>query len=305
MAGPKGHCHVSVMTQPAPTPTLHEHTWRVGPLQVDLSRPRVMGILNVTPDSFYDGGRFNTIDGAIARAEAMISQGADIIDVGGESSRPAGPYGNGAVTVPIEEEIARTAPVIEGIAKRFDRPISIDTTKSSVARAALESGATIVNDITATNADPDVLDIVAGTGAGIVLMHMKGTPRTMQRAPSYTDLIGEITTYLDRAATKCLAAGVTTDRIVIDPGFGFGKTRAHNLQLLRRLRDLLDLGFPVLVGPSRKTFVDPEVPPENRLAGSLAAATLAVAHGARIVRTHDVAPTVKAVAIVTACLLDN
>ena len=298
----------SIMTPPSTkglktAATAAPESWRVGSVQIDLSRPRIMGILNVTPDSFYDGGRFEAEDRALARAEEMIAEGADIIDVGGESSRPAGPYGQGAEPVPTEEEISRTAPVIGHIARRFDVPISIDTTKSAVARAAIESGATIVNDISALKSDPATAETVADAGCGIVLMHMKGTPRNMQRAPIYDDVVGEVSEYLERAAADCLSAGVERDRIAIDPGFGFGKTRTHNLELLSRLSELRDLGFPVLVGTSRKTFVDPGASPQERLAGSLAAASLAVVGGARIVRVHDVAPSVKAVALVHDALM--
>ena len=300
VAQPSGCCHVSFMTPPLPeqeTTRSASDAWHTGSVQIDLSRPRIMGILNVTPDSFYDGGRFNSENRALARAEEMIAEGADIIDVGGESSRPAGPYGDGAEPVSAKDEIARTAPVIERIAKTFDVPISIDTTKSEVARVAVESGASIVNDISASRSDPAIADTVASTGCGIVLMHMKGTPTDMQRSPTYVNVVREVSDYLSRAADDCVSAGVARNRIVIDPGFGFGKSRAHNLELLGRLGELRELGFPVLAGASRKTFVDPDGLPEDRLAGSLAAASFAVFQGAQIIRVHDIAPTAKAIAL--------
>ena len=282
--------------------TDHASSWDVGSSRIDLAHPRVMGILNVTPDSFYDGGRFDSPDRAVARAENMVAEGADIIDVGGESSRPAGPYGKGAQTVSTEEEISRTAPLIARIVRLLDVPISIDTTKTAVARAAVEAGATIVNDISGVTQNPDTTRLLAEAKCGVVLMHMKGTPQSMQDNPTYDDVVSEVSSELGKAAVRCTDSGVDAGRIVVDPGFGFGKTRAHNLEILRRLRDFSELGFPLLVGPSRKTFVDPNAAPEDRLAGSLAAASLSVAHGARIVRVHDVAETVRAVNLVQACL---
>jgi len=264
------------------------------------TRTVVQGILNVTPDSFSDGGTFLGDDGdlgpAIAAGLRMAADGADIIDVGGESTRP------GAQPVSEELELARTVPVVRALAER-GVVVSIDTTKASVARAAVEAGATIVNDVSAGRMDPDLLPTVAGLGVAYVLMHMQGTPRTMQKDPTYTDVVVEVFDDLAAGLCRLEAAGVDRQRVVIDPGIGFGKTREHNLVLLARLRELTSLGRPVLVGASRKSFIGhltATTDPVDRLEGSLAAATLAVAGGARIVRVHDVAETVRSVAVADA-----
>ena len=264
--------------------------FRIGSQEFYLTeRTLVMGVLNVTPDSFSDGGRFLDPDAALRQAERMIEEGVDIIDVGGESSRPAGPYGDGAERVSEEEETRRTAPIISEIVRRFGTPISIDTVKPSVARSALDAGATAVNDISGL-ADPATIETAVLTNASVFIMHMKGTPKTMQRAPRYQDLVGEIMAFLRERAEQAEVAGIPRDRIAIDPGLGFGKSYEDNYGIIRSLDALLSLGYPLLVGPSRKTFVglDYELPPEDREEGSLAAFALCAAAGAHLIRAHDV-----------------
>jgi dihydropteroate synthase len=275
----------------------------LGGAQLELGRKTlVMGILNVTPDSFADGGRYNVLDRAVAQAERMAEEGADLIDIGGESSRPAGPYGEGAQAVPEKEEIRRTVPVIEILTKRLDLPISIDTTKAGVAESALDAGACIVNDISALRFDPGMARVAADHGAVVVLMHMKGTPGTMQQNPVYDDLFGEILAFLAERRDAAVEAGVRQDRIMVDPGFGFGKRLEHNYQLLAGLGRFHDLDCPILVGPSRKQFVAAGMglPPSERLEGTLAALALSAAGGAHVLRVHDVAAGVRAVALVDA-----
>jgi dihydropteroate synthase len=256
-------------------------------------RTLVMGVLNATPDSFYDGGRYNALDAALARAEQMLSEGADILDIGGESTRP------GAEPVPEEEEIRRVVPLIEAIVARYpDAVISVDTTKSRVAQRALQAGARIINDISGATFDPRMLEVAAQTGALIVLMHIKGTPQTMQQNPVYDDVVAEVRSTLHAHARRAIEAGVPPERIWLDPGIGFGKTVEHNLQLLRGLPQLKTLGYPILVGTSRKSFIGHilgGLPPEERLEGTLATLALAVAWGADIVRIHDVKEAVRAV----------
>ena len=253
-----------------------------------------MGILNVTPDSFSDGSQFSSLDQALAHAEQMIAEGADIIDVGGESTRP------GAVPVTAEEEIARVVPVIEALAARTDTPISIDTTKALVARAALAAGATIVNDISALRFDFHVADEVVKAGAGLVLMHSRGTPVTMHKLHPVADIMKEVISSLGSSTTMAERRGVKRESIVIDPGIGFGKSQEQNLELIAKL-DQLAAAFPdlpLLVGTSRKSFIgrllanengDP-APVEERLHGTLATVAASVLRGANIVRTHDVKP---------------
>ena len=247
-------------------------------------RTRIMGILNVTPDSFSDGGRYLNIDQAIDYAHQMIEDGADIIDIGGESSRP------GALPVPTDEELARVLPVIEALTNETETLISIDTYKPAVACNALQAGAHIINDITALG-DTEMADIVAETDAGLILMHMKGVPRTMQRSPVYQDLIPEVLTFLRQRVDKALAGGIDPDQIMIDPGIGFGKTADHNLEILRCLDQFQCLDKPILIGTSRKAFIGKilNLPnPEDRLEGTAATVTWAIAHGADVVRVHDV-----------------
>lgn len=259
------------------------------------SRPLVMGVVNVTPDSFSDGGRFLDPAAAAAHARRLIAEGADMLDIGGESTRP------GAEPVSEHEEIARTAPVIAAIRADWSGPISIDTMKPAVARAAIQSGATIWNDVTALNYAPDSLATAAVLGCEVVLMHMQGEPRTMQANPHYEDVVSEVAVYLAERAGAALRAGVAREKIWIDPGIGFGKTLEHNLALLRNLDRLQALGFPVLLGVSRKRMVqaiDPTAAEAtDRLGGSLAMALFGAQHGVRAVRVHDVRETVQALSV--------
>ena len=260
--------------------------------------PRVMGIVNVTPDSFSDGGRLGSIEAAVAHGLRLVDQGADILDIGGESTRP------GAAPVPGADEIARVLPVIEGLRARWAGPISIDTMKPEVARAAVAAGATMWNDVTALSFSPDAAAVAADLGCDLVLMHMRGEPRTMQADPRYDDVVAEVTAWLAARAEAALAAGVARDRIWLDPGIGFGKTVEHNLALTARLDDIAALGFPVLYGASRKRTIqsiDPTAAdPADRLGGSLALALAAARNGAAIIRVHDVRETVQALAVQTA-----
>ncbi|TLY31100.1 MAG: dihydropteroate synthase [Ignavibacteria bacterium] len=257
--------------------------YRFGAVEYDLTaRTHLMGILNVTPDSFSDGGLFRDPDRAVRRGLEMVEEGADIIDVGGESTRP------GSDPVPAEEELRRVLPVIERLSKATDIPISIDTYKSAVARRALEAGASIINDVSGLHVDPDLADVAAGGGAALVIMHMKGTPKSMQADPVYEDVIAEIGEYLAAAIRAAEAKGV--EQIFIDPGIGFGKSPSHNVEIIRRLGELGRLGHPVLVGPSRKSFIGKilDLPVEERLEGTAAAVAASVMNGANIVRVHDV-----------------
>jgi dihydropteroate synthase len=265
--------------------------FKCGSQSFDLTaRTHVMGVLNVTPDSFSDGGLYLEPEAAIQQAARMIEEGADIIDIGGESSRPAGPYGQGAETVSEEEEKRRTVRVIEAIASKFNTPISIDTVKAGVARAAIDAGATIVNDISGLQKDPGMCEVISSRNASTVIMHMKGMPQTMQKAPTYTDLIDEISGYLKQAASDAVSAGVERDRIAIDPGLGFGKTYEQNYEIIRSLQSFLDLDYTLLIGPSRKTFVgvDFALPPDQREEGSLAASVVCAIGGAHFIRVHSV-----------------
>jgi dihydropteroate synthase len=254
-----------------------------------------MGVLNVTPDSFSDGGRFLDRAAAVERGLAMVGEGAAIIDVGGESTRP------GATGVDVDEEIARIVPVIEQLAARVPVPISVDTTKQAVMRAAIAAGASLINDVNALRA-PGALQVVATTGAGVCLMHMQGEPRTMQAAPAYTDVVGEVRQFLAERIAACIAAGISRDRICVDPGIGFGKRPEHNLALLAAIDRLADSDLPVLIGVSRKSLVGMITgrAPADRLAGSVAFAALAVMGGAAIIRAHDVAETLDAVKVASA-----
>jgi dihydropteroate synthase len=259
---------------------------------LDLSRPVVMGVLNVTADSFSDGGRFHSFDNAVAHGAALVAQGAAIIDVGGESTRP------GAEPVSVQEELDRVIPVIEALASRLDVLISVDTMKPEVMREAAQAGAGLINDVLALGA-PGAMEAAAASGAAVCLMHMQGTPRTMQQDPFYEDVVAEVDGFLRARAAACIAAGIQPARICIDPGFGFGKTMEHNLQLLAGLPRIVAGGHPVLVGLSRKSLLGKLTgrPVHERLAGSVALATIATLHGARIVRAHDVAATTDAVKV--------
>jgi dihydropteroate synthase len=259
---------------------------------LDLSRPVVMGVLNITSDSFSDGGRYRSFEAAMAHAREMVAAGAGIIDAGGESTRP------GAEPVPLQEELDRVLPVIEAMRRELDVVISIDTMKPEVMTAAVAAGAGLVNDVRALQ-EPGAVAAVAATKAAVCLMHMQGMPQTMQAAPQYDDVVAEVGAFLQQRAAVCLAAGISTGRIVFDPGFGFGKTLEHNLQLLAGLPRLAAGRFPLLAGLSRKSMLGRLLgrPVEQRLAGSLALATIAALHGARIIRCHDVAETCDAVAV--------
>ena len=264
------------------------------------TRTLVMGILNVTPDSFSDGGEFFSLDKALAHAEQMIAEGADIIDVGGESTRPGG-----AAIVSAEEELERVLPVIEELTKRFSVPISIDTTKASVARAALDAGAAIVNDISALRFEPEIADEVAKSGAGLVLMHSRGTPGALHGLPPVADIIEEVTNSLRGSIEIAEERGVKRESIVIDPGIGFGKSQEQNLELIAKLDQLIAAfpDFPLLIGTSRKSFLgrilrDADgnpAPSDERLHGTMASTTAAILKGARIVRVHDVKAAVDAI----------
>ncbi|HEY6642959.1 dihydropteroate synthase [Povalibacter sp.] len=254
-----------------------------------------MGILNVTPDSFFDAGRFSSFDDALARGLAMVEEGAGIIDIGGESTRP------GARAVTEEEEVRRVVPLVEALAARTGVPISVDTSKAAVMRAALRAGATFINDVRALR-EAGALDAAAASDAGICLMHMQGEPRTMQVEPVYDDVVVDVQRFLLERITACESAGIASDRIVVDPGIGFGKRIEHNMQLLAALPQLLELRRPLLIGVSRKSMFATLLgrPVGERLAGGLAVAVTSVLAGAHIVRTHDVAATIDAVKIVTA-----
>ncbi len=264
-----------------------------GAHRLPLDRPLVMGVLNVTPDSFSDGGRFLDPSAALDHAQKMLDDGADIIDIGGESTRP------GALPTPEREELERVVPLIEKIAA-LGVPVSVDTRKPVVMRAAIAAGAALINDVSALRA-PGALEAVAGAGTtvAVCLMHMRGEPATMQQNVVYGDVVYEVRTFLAERAAACAAAGIARDCIVVDPGFGFGKTVEHNLTLLRGLSELVALGYPVMVGLSRKSTIGALTgrDPGARTAGSIAAALVAVARGAKIVRTHDVRETVDALKV--------
>lgn len=264
---------------------------------LDLSRPRVMGILNVTPDSFSDGGVYLDGERAIEQALQMQSDGASIIDIGGESTRP------GAQAVSVQQELDRVIPVIEALAPVLQVPISIDTSKPEVMRAAVSAGAGMINDVNALRGDGAV-ETATTLGVPICLMHMRGEPRTMQESPRYADVVGEVRDFLAGRIDACVAAGIRREQLVIDPGFGFGKTLEHNVALLKRLDAFRTLGVPLLVGISRKSMIGTLTGRsiDERLAGSLAAAVLAVERGGRIIRVHDVAATVDALKVTQAVM---
>jgi len=243
-----------------------------------------MGILNVTPDSFSDGGLYFDLDRALERAYSMVEAGADIIDVGGESTRP------GSDPVPLEEELRRVLPVVERLVRELKVPISVDTYKAEVARQALERGATLINDITGLRGDPRMPEVVARFGCPVVVMHIKGTPKNMQENPTYEDVVAEVKEYLLEGIRLAEEAGLSREKIIIDPGIGFGKTVEHNLEILRRLKEFKALGQPLLVGTSRKSFIGKilNLPVNERLLGTVATVALSIAGGADIVRVHDV-----------------
>jgi dihydropteroate synthase len=259
--------------------------------------PKLMGVVNVTPDSFSDGGMFLEPEAAIAHGEQLVRDGAEILDVGGESTRP------GAEPVDVEVELARTQPVVADL-EGLGYTVSIDTSKAAVAEAALDAGAEIVNDVTALRGDAEMAGLCAELGATVVLMHMPGNPRTMQDDPKYGDVVEDIKAFLAGRIETALAAGVEEGRVWIDPGIGFGKTLEHNLELLRRLGELRELGRPLVIGASRKSFIGKidGSGVEERIGGSIAAATLAAAEGADVLRVHDVAETAQAMRVAAAVL---
>jgi len=264
---------------------------------LDLTFPQVMGILNVTPDSFSDGGRHNTLDLALRHAQAMVDAGATILDIGGESTRP------GAAEVSEEEELARVVPVVEAIARRFDVWISVDTSKASVIREAASAGMHLINDIRSLQ-EPGALQAAAETGLPVCLMHMQGDPKTMQHAPRYDNVVAQVDEYFVVQIARCVNARIPKSKLLLDPGFGFGKNLEHNYQLLARLAEFHHFGLPLLVGMSRKSMVGQllHVSPEKRVTGSIACAVIAAMQGAQIVRVHDVKETVEAMRIVEATL---
>ena len=267
-----------------------------GRFELDLSTPRVMGIVNVTPDSFSDGGKFNTTDKAVAHAMELVEQGADILDIGGESTRP------GATPVPLDEELNRVIPVIKALVKA-GVPLSIDTYKPEVMREAIDAGVDIVNDVCALQ-ESNALEIVASSKVGVCLMHMQGRPQTMQADPQYQDVVAEVAGFLAARLKASEQAGIARERIVLDPGFGFGKRTSHNLTLLNQLSCLQSLGLPLLIGLSRKSVLGQVVGSavDERIHASIAASVVSVMKGANIVRVHDVKPTVDALKIVSAVM---
>lgn len=268
-----------------------------GRFQLDLTRPHVMGIVNVTPDSFSDGGKYSSVDLAIEHALQLIAEGADILDIGGESTRP------GATPVGLDEELKRVIPVIEALSKVTTVPLSIDTYKPGVMRAAIQAGVDIVNDICALR-EEGALEIVANSNAGVCLMHMQGTPQTMQVNPQYYDVVTEVKQFLADRVDACLKHGIASERITLDPGFGFGKTTAHNVALIQHLDSFAELGFPLLVGLSRKSVLGRIAggDEQQRLHAGLAASVISVMKGAKIVRVHDVKATVHALKVVAAVM---
>ncbi|MCG6540632.1 dihydropteroate synthase [Pseudomonas sp. KSR10] len=277
------------------TESLHPTRLSCGSRVLDLSRPHVMGILNVTPDSFSDGGQHNGVDAALRHAQAMAAAGASLIDIGGESTRP------GARVVSPLEELERVAPVVEAIARELDVIISVDTSTPAVIRESARLGAGLINDVRSLSRD-GALDAVADSGLPVCLMHMRGEPADMQNDPRYEDVTAEVLRFLRERMDICVAAGVPVERIVLDPGFGFAKTLSHNLSLFKHMEQLHALGRPLLVGVSRKSMIGQALgrDVEHRLHGSLALAALAVAKGARILRVHDVAETVDVVRMIAA-----
>lgn len=262
---------------------------------LDLSFPHVMGILNVTPDSFSDGGKHNALVDALTHTNEMVNAGATIIDVGGESTRP------GADEVSVEEELERVIPVIDAIAQRFEVWISVDTSKAEVIREAARVGAHIINDVRSLS-EPGALEAAAVTGLPVCLMHMQGEPRTMQQAPVYQNILSEVDTYFAQQIARCEAAGIKKERLILDPGFGFGKNLSHNYELLAHLGDFHHFGLPLLVGMSRKSMIGQllNVGPSQRLTGSLSCAVIAAIQGAQIIRAHDVKETAEAMRVVEA-----
>lgn len=275
----------------------NQSLFHCGKFRLDLAHPRVMGIVNVTPDSFSDGGRHASTDLAVAHALQLVAEGADILDIGGESTRP------NAIPVGLDEELSRVIPVIERLAQEVDVPLSIDTYKPEVMRQAVKAGAAIINDIYGLR-QPGAVQAAAEGNAGICIMHMQGTPQTMQQEPVYADVVQEVKAFLHEQLQACHAAGISAERIVLDPGFGFGKRTVHNLALLQAMPAILELGRPILAGLSRKSVLGQIIGSDvdQRLHASLAASVIAVMKGARIVRVHDVKATVDALKVTDAVI---
>lgn len=268
--------------------------------ELNLSTPKVMGILNVTPDSFSDGGTHNRYHDALEHAAKMVNEGASIIDIGGESTRP------GAAEVSVNEELDRVIPIVEAIAQRFDVWISVDTSKAEVMSEAAKAGMHLINDIRSLH-EPGAIEVAAQSGLPVCIMHMQGQPRTMQDAPNYENVVADIKAYFDAEIARCVAAGIDKQQIILDPGFGFGKNLSHNYQLLANLDQFHDFGLPLLAGMSRKSMIGNllNVPPQERLVGSIACATIAAMQGAQIIRVHDVKETVQAMQIVQMTLSEK
>ena len=273
----------------------NEHIFRPG------ARTYVMGIVNVTPDSFSDGGKYMDPFAAVEHAKTLVAEGADIIDIGGESTRP------GSERVPCDEELRRVIPVVERLSREINIPISVDTYKAEVARRAIEAGASVINDISALRFDPDLGRVAADFGVPVILMHMLGEPGTMQRNPQYHDVVSDIISFFEDAVERAISAGIKPEKIILDPGIGFGKLPEHNLEILRRLREFRALGYPILVGTSRKSFIARIVGQsiEERDDGTMATVALAIAGGADIVRVHDVKRTVRMVRMTDAIVREG
>ncbi len=256
----------------------------------------IMGIINVTPDSFSDGGKYANVEAAVMRAKQMVADGADIIDIGGESSRP------GAEPISANEECRRVVPVVQALAEQFQIPISVDTYKAEVAYEALSAGACVINDITALHGDPNMCQIVADAQAGVILMHMQGVPATMQKAPTYQNVVVEVHAWLTEVASQAVDRGIDSSRIMIDPGIGFGKTLDHNLEILRHLMQFRGIGYPLLVGVSRKKFIGQilDLPVHQREEGTAATVAWSIINGANVVRVHDVAKMKQVVQVIDA-----
>ncbi|MEQ5161877.1 dihydropteroate synthase [Proteus terrae] len=265
--------------------------------ELNLSTPQVMGILNVTPDSFSDGGTHNSLNDAVNHAAKLIAEGASIIDIGGESTRP------GASDVSIDEELQRVVPVVEAIRQRFDVWISVDTSKAQVITESANAGASIINDIRSLQ-EPGALEVAVKTGLPVCIMHMQGDPKTMQQSPHYENVVMDVDRFLQENIQRCVDAGIEKNQIILDPGFGFGKNLEHNYQLLAHLSELHHFGLPILAGMSRKSMVGQllNVPPQERVAGSVACAVIAAMQGAQIIRVHDVKETIDAMKVVQATL---
>lgn len=281
---------------------MRDHLLRLLETARRAERTLVMGVLNVTPDSFSDGGRFYSPEAAVEQAVRLAEEGADILDIGGESTRP------GSDPVPEDKELARILPILKALFGRLPIPISVDTYKAAVARRALDAGAVMVNDISGLSFDPEMAEVVRGADVPVCLMHLRGTPKNMQANPVYEDVIREIAGELQARVDEALAAGIKGERIVIDPGFGFAKSVEHNLELLRRLRELTTLGYPLLVGTSRKSTIGKVLGglvPEDRIEGTAATVALSIANGASIVRVHDVKHMARVVRMTDAVVRGN